>query len=63
LVEQPADAKNWDGPYLKKAVPADPWGNEHSYSTGGQAGYELISLGADGRPGGDGDSADISSSD
>jgi general secretion pathway protein G len=63
LIEQPADAKNWDGPYLKKAVPADPWGNEYSYSTGGQAGYELGSMGADGKPGGEGDSADISSSD
>jgi general secretion pathway protein G len=63
LIEQPADARNWDGPYLKKAVPADPWGNEYSYSTGGQAGYEIVSLGADGRPGGEGDGADISSSD
>jgi hypothetical protein len=63
LIEAPGDAKNWDGPYLKKAVPRDPWGNDYSYSAGGQAGYELGSLGADGKSGGEGDSADISSSD
>jgi general secretion pathway protein G len=64
LLEAPSDAKNWDGPYLKKAVPDDPWGNPYVYSTGGStAGYVLLSNGADGKSGGDGDSADISSDD
>lgn len=64
LIEAPGDARNWDGPYLKKAVPKDPWGNAYVYSTGGATGaYVLISYGADGKTGGDGDSADISSSD
>jgi len=64
LLEAPGDAKNWDGPYLKKAVPNDPWGNPYMYSTGGATGaYVLISNGADGKSGGDGDNADISSND
>jgi general secretion pathway protein G len=60
LIEQPADAKT-GRPILRK--PYRPLGNEYSYSTGGQAGYELVSMGADGKTGGEGDSADISSSD
>lgn len=64
LIEAPGDAKNWDGPYLKKAVPKDPWGNEYMYSTGGATGaYVLSSHGADGKSGGEGDNADISSND
>ena len=64
LLEAPGDSKNWDGPYLKKAVPKDPWGNEYMYSTGGATGaYTLMSNGADGKSGGDGDNADISSND
>jgi general secretion pathway protein G len=64
LIDRPGDAKNWDGPYLKKAVPNDPWGNAYQYSAGGPGGaYTLVSLGADGKPGGDGDNADISSDD
>jgi general secretion pathway protein G len=47
LLEAPSDAKGWDGPYLKKAVPLDPWGNPYDYATGGAiAGYTLTSRGS-----------------
>jgi general secretion pathway protein G len=55
---------NWRGPYLRKAVPADPWGNAYVYVSPGEAnprGYDLLSLGADGAPGGEGEDADITS--
>jgi general secretion pathway protein G len=52
----------WNGPYLKKSVPNDPWGNAYQYRSPGSKGeYEIVSLGRDGQPGGAGDSADISS--
>ncbi len=60
LVTKPANVPKWDGPYLTKGVPADPWGNPYVYKAPGTHGdYDLISLGKDGRPGGDGDAADI----
>ncbi|OQX23511.1 MAG: type II secretion system protein GspG [Desulfobacteraceae bacterium IS3] len=50
----------WDGPYLKKDIPLDPWGNPYSYKYPGEHGdYDIISMGADGKPGGDGEDADI----
>jgi general secretion pathway protein G len=50
----------WDGPYLKKEVPQDPWGRDYVYRAPGEHGeYDLISLGADGAPGGDGEDADV----
>jgi general secretion pathway protein G len=55
---------NWRGPYLRKAVPLDPWGATYVYLAPGEAnpnGYDLLSLGADGRPGGSGEDADITS--
>jgi general secretion pathway protein G len=55
---------NWRGPYLRKAVPLDPWGNPYIYVSPGELsphGYDLLSLGADGLPGGEGDDADITS--
>lgn len=55
---------NWRGPYLRKAVPADPWNNPYVYVSPGEMnprGYDLMSLGADGALGGDGDDADITS--
>ena len=56
----PDDAKNWDGPYLPKEVPLDPWGNEYQYVSPGEHGdYDLISLGADGSSGGEGEDTDI----
>jgi general secretion pathway protein G len=54
---------NWNGPYLKKAVPKDPWGNPYKYRCcPGQYGeYDLWSEGADGAPGGEGENADVTS--
>ena len=52
--------QNWGGPYLKKAVPKDPWGNPYKYRAPGQHGeYDLWSEGADGAPGGEGENSDI----
>lgn len=53
--------KTWDGPYLPKSVPNDPWGNPYVYARPGAGGkpYDLKSLGADGQPGGSDDDADI----
>jgi general secretion pathway protein G len=61
LVEAPAGAGGWNGPYLaKSAVPADPWGNGYGYRAPGQHGaYDLWSLGADGREGGSGEDGDV----
>jgi general secretion pathway protein G len=53
---------NWRGPYLRKAVPNDPWGNPYVYSSPGEnskQGYDLLSYGADGQPGGEDDDADV----
>lgn len=52
----------WNGPYLKKDLPQDPWGNPYVYRAPGRSGgYEIISHGADGREGGEGENADITS--
>ena len=60
LVAKPAGAENWQGPYLKKAVPNDPWGRAYVYRVPGEkAEFELISFGRDGKPGGSGEDADI----
>ncbi|HEX3953433.1 MAG TPA: type II secretion system major pseudopilin GspG [Stellaceae bacterium] len=61
LVDQPAGAQRWQGPYLKqKQVPADPWGHPYRYRTPGEHGdFDLFSLGADDEPGGTGENADI----
>jgi general secretion pathway protein G len=56
--------RDWRGPYLKKDVPADPWGRPYVYrspGTQGGDGYELLSLGRDGREGGEGEDADVRS--
>ena len=53
---------NWRGPYLRKDVPADPWGRPYIFKSPGEVnttGYDLLSYGADGQPGGEGDDADI----
>ncbi len=53
LVQQPRDAANWKGPYLKSAIPLDPWKREYIYECPGKhnpSGYDLMSLGADGLP-------------
>lgn len=57
LVQQPRDAQNWKGPYLKE-VPKDPWGNEYVYECPGRqnaTSYDLISGGPDGKTGSDDD--------
>ena len=61
LIEQPASARIWTGPYLrKKKVPVDPWNNPYHYVAPGQHGkFDLFSLGADGSDGGEGEDQDI----
>ena len=61
LVEQPASAKFWNGPYLrKKKVPLDPWNNPFHYVSPGQHGkYDLFTLGADNTEGGEGEDEDV----
>jgi len=60
LVQRPGEEARWSGPYLAKAVPQDPWGHAFQYRAPGQHGeYDLLSLGRDGRPGGDGEDADL----
>lgn len=60
LVVKPANEPKWDGPYLKKNVPADPWGNPYVYRIPGEHGdFDLISLGKDGQAGGSGEAADV----
>jgi general secretion pathway protein G len=62
LVTKPAEEAKWTGPYLAKAVPKDAWGRDYIYQSPGEHGdYDLQSNGKDGRPGGDGDNADITS--
>jgi len=57
---EPNAAVLWRGPYLKKPVERDPWGNNYIYkSPGSHAEYDLSSLGADGKEGGSGDDSDI----
>lgn len=60
LVTRPSNEAKWGGPYLKKGVPADPWGNPYVYKVPGEHGeYDLLSYGKDGQPGGTGEAADI----
>ena len=52
----------WHGPYLRKSIPYDPWGNAYIYKSAGRnGGFEILSYGEDGLEGGSGDSADIES--
>ena len=60
LVARPASNLKWDGPYLTKGVPLDPWGRPYIYKSPGEHGdYDLVSYGKDGQPGGEGEAADI----
>ena len=60
LVVRPADAAKWNGPYLQKDVPLDPWGHPYLYKfPGAQHEFDLISYGRDGVPGGTGEDADL----
>ena len=57
---QPANEAQWQGPYLSKNVPKDPWGREYLYRSPGEHGdYDLSTLGKDGRRGGTGDDQDV----
>ena len=67
LMVKPDSANGWNGPYLKKDVPLDPWGHPYGYKIGGAASpngvitdYQIISLGKDGQPGGSGEDLDLS---
>ena len=52
----------WNGPYLKKSLPPDPWGHPYAYrAPGARSEYEIVSMGRDGQVGGNGEDADISS--
>jgi general secretion pathway protein G len=60
LRTRPAGAPRWNGPYLSKAVPLDPWARPYVYRQPGERGdYDIRSLGKDGQPGGSDEAADI----
>lgn len=61
LIEQPSNARVWNGPYLrKKRVPVDPWNNPYHYVSPGQHGkFDLFTLGADNAEGGEGEDQDV----
>lgn len=60
LVTKPINDPKWNGPYLQKAVPLDPWGKAYLYKQPGDHGdYDVYSLGKDGAPGGEDENADI----
>lgn len=64
LRNQPGDVRGWRGPYLEKPITTDPWENAYVYEYPGPRGddsYTLLSYGADGAPGGEGDATDIGS--
>jgi len=58
------EARNWRGPYVRKAIPLDPWGHRYVYKSPGDvnpSSYDLLSLGRDGQPGGTGEDRDVTS--
>ena len=60
LITAPPGTPNWQGPYLKKSVPLDPWKNPYHYRQPGEHGdYDIYSYGRDGKPGGQNEDADI----
>ncbi|HEY5804430.1 MAG TPA: type II secretion system major pseudopilin GspG [Lysobacter sp.] len=61
LTVDPGSLHGWSGPYMSNEVPPDPWGAAYVFRVPGESGkdYDLMSLGADGKPGGSGDDADI----
>ena len=58
LVENDSGRAAWNGPYLRREVPLDPWDNDYFYDSDGRS-FMLVSYGADGERGGEGDGADI----
>ncbi len=63
LRTRPSGLDKWDGPYITKKIPKDPWGKEYVYTAPGNDGraYEIVSYGLDGSPGGEGENKDITS--
>jgi general secretion pathway protein G len=62
LVNPPEGLERWNGPYMEKGIPKDPWDRPYVYVSPGEHGaYDIISLGLDGEPGGEGENADITS--
>lgn len=60
LAKKPQSANGWNGPYVKGDVPMDPWGKPYVYTSPNAAGgVDIVSQGADGTPGGEGENADI----
>ena len=62
LITKPDGVDRWQGPYLQKQVPMDPWSRPYRYKSPGDHGdYDLSSYGADGQPGGTGENVDVNS--
>ena len=60
LRQRPVGLDSWNGPYLKKEIPSDPWGREYHYKSPGRSGgYEIFSYGRDGKAGGEGPDTDV----
>jgi general secretion pathway protein G len=60
LREKPSGVETWQGPYLPKEIPVDPWGRAYVYKSPGEQGeYEIISFGLDGAEGGEGENQDV----
>jgi general secretion pathway protein G len=60
LRKKPNNVEKWDGPYLPKEIPLDPWGHAYEYKSPGEHGeFDILSLGADGKAGGQGEDSDI----
>jgi len=60
LREKPSNSDKWDGPYIPKRIPTDPWQNPYEYKCPGEEGeYDIISYGADGKSGGEKEDKDI----
>ena len=58
--EKPSGVENWQGPYLPKEIPVDPWNRQYVYKSPGEHGdYDLISHGLDGAEGGEGENQDV----
>ena len=61
LLIAPTNTLRWNGPYLRRDLPKDPWGHAYQYrAPGAKSEVDIVSLGRDGQPGGSGDDADIS---
>lgn len=60
LRTKPGGVERWDGPYLPKNIPLDPWGHAYQYRSPGEHGdCDIVSLGSDGSPGGEGEDQDV----